>query len=246
MPQLTKGAAMTHVELDDPSDRRDGKIADRASEARRHIISAVARQGVLNGLNFGVGLVVATIGLFMLYNFLPKKISELNEKNAGSYFLARSSLVALTETFAFFFLNLHRFGLSEAKYFRDELSNVNMRVLGLRVALEENDLTSVRHILKALGDTDWHPARMAPPRKRGDESLRVAEELIKLAGKNDLTSVTQLLKAFGDTDWHLARMASSRKGGDESLKVAEELIRLAGELGGGNLSTARAAEREGG
>ena len=174
---------MTHVELDDPSDRRDGRIADRASEARQHILNAVTRQSVLNGLNFGVGLVIATIGLFMLYKFLPKTIEEFNTKGAPLYFLARVSLVTLTETFAFFFLKLHRFGLGEGKYFRDELSNINMRVLGLRVALEENDSTSVTHILKALGDTDRHPDRMAPSRKRGDESLKVAEDLIKLAGK---------------------------------------------------------------
>jgi hypothetical protein len=84
-----------------------------------------------------------------LFNFLPKNKSELVGPGVGAYCLARVSLVALIETFAFFFLNVHRFGLGERTI--SATSYPTSIVLGL-------------HILKALGDIDWRPDRMAPSR----------------------------------------------------------------------------------
>src|SRR5260370_19317416 len=127
-----EAANMTDVEFGDRVAHRDARVAERAEEARQHIVSAMKRQTGLNSLNFFVGFTGAVLGLFILYGFLPATRADLSGEGAISYFLARLSLVTLVEAFAFFFLRLYRFVLVEVKYFRDELTGVNMRVLALR------------------------------------------------------------------------------------------------------------------
>ena len=63
-------------------------------------------------------------------------------------------MVILIEVFAYFFLRLYKTGLGEIKYFQNELTNVEVRALALRSALDHADAATSAAILLKLSDTE--------------------------------------------------------------------------------------------
>lgn len=52
-------------------------------------------------------------------------------------YLPRLTLVLLIELFAFFFLRMYKYNLSEMKYFQNEITNVEMKMMALLLSLDD-------------------------------------------------------------------------------------------------------------
>jgi hypothetical protein len=179
-----EGSGLEKSTLEDMSNR----LAERADKMREHIVAAMRKQNRMNNLNFAAGVASGAIGLWMLATFLPNSAAALDQDGVVAYFFIRLSLVALIETFAFFFLNLYRSGIAEMKRLRDELSTAHSRALALRTAIESRDGASVSYIVRGLGVADHvERSREDSPKStngshRSDEAQKTAQELMKLAG----------------------------------------------------------------
>ncbi|OOF59342.1 hypothetical protein [Rodentibacter myodis] len=115
------------------------------------ILSAIKQQEKKSIINLLLGIVFSLTGALVLlylahsFNFSPKDTLDFI-----SNFLPRLSFVLLIETFAYFFLRLYKDNLQEIKYWNDELTAIEHRVLALNLALRKNDETLCQDILKSF------------------------------------------------------------------------------------------------
>lgn len=140
-----------------------------------------------------IGLITIIIGVFVLYEIFMGS----SGLDALGYF-SRLSIVIFIEIAAFFFLRLHSANLLEIKYFHNELSNIDAKMIALKVALLKNDSDTLKFILKELmrternqllkkGETTVELEKIRFDRE-GEKSLvdtitKILEPLIKLANK---------------------------------------------------------------
>ena len=174
-----------HRSSSQDSDVRIIDVTRHTEDLIGRLSRAIELQGRRNNINLGFGFFITLVGISILVYFV-QQYHDIDPTKPWSIlnFIPRLSLVILVELFAYFFLNLYRNGLAEVKYLQNEVTNVRLRTLGLRVAICENDKESAGHIMRAFGDTDRnvssHIATAAP---EPAELLKTAQLAIKLAGK---------------------------------------------------------------
>jgi hypothetical protein len=88
------------------------------------------------------------------------------------------SLVVFIEIFAFFFLRLYRSSLDEVKYFQNELTNVEMRLVALEAALVLGHSGALDTTINQLARTERNSIL-----KKGESTV----DLEKLRAENQYT-----------------------------------------------------------
>jgi hypothetical protein len=68
--------------------------------------------------------------------------------------VTRISLVAFIEIFAYFFLRLYRYSIFEIKYFQNETTNAEFRVVALEAALLTEDKEIIKKICADMSKTE--------------------------------------------------------------------------------------------
>lgn len=121
-----------------------------------------------SNLNLLIGMFITGLGLYMLW----ETVGQIEYATGGKlvvprvdFDLARDlmlpivprvSLVIFIEIFAFFFLRLYRDGLSEIKYFQNELTNIESKMIAVEVSLIWADSESLKVALDSLAKTERH------------------------------------------------------------------------------------------
>lgn len=96
-------------------------------------ISALSRRG---NLNLTLGILTTIVGLAILGYFVVEIDSIPEDKLAFiANFIPRLSLVLLIEVFAYFFLKLYKSSLSEIKYFQNEMTNVEAKLVAIKCSI---------------------------------------------------------------------------------------------------------------
>jgi hypothetical protein len=86
--------------------------------------------GRRGNLNLVIGIFISLLGIVFLGWIVVNAPSlQLQDQNFIAYYVPRTTFVVLIEIFAFFFLNLYRTSLSDIKYFQNETTNVEYRIL---------------------------------------------------------------------------------------------------------------------
>jgi hypothetical protein len=113
---------------------REGRYAtddgSLAQALQNRIASEIQMQDLKANLNLVIGSIAAMAGVIVLALtvFFPPK-HDSDSLTVGVIFAARSLLSLTTSVFAFFFLTTYRRNLSEIRYFHNELTNVQSRLL---------------------------------------------------------------------------------------------------------------------
>jgi hypothetical protein len=71
-----------------------------------------------------------------------------------AHYLPRFFTIVFIEIFAFFFLRLYKSGLSDIKYYQNELSNVELKLASLKAALAIDDAESTKLVIAELSKTE--------------------------------------------------------------------------------------------
>lgn len=133
------------------ADEKFQEVIARLSQERQRIT-------LWTFLNLVAGVVAAGGGAYLLFQMvLELRIPDIGSEHLSSAilaFLARLSLVAIIEIFAYFFLNLYRTGLQEIKFYQNELTNISSRQAALRTALFGKDAKTLSDILRQLIATE--------------------------------------------------------------------------------------------
>ncbi|MCY4496530.1 MAG: hypothetical protein OXC14_04525 [Rhodospirillaceae bacterium] len=107
-------------------------------------------------VNMAVGSIVAVVGVVILFGFTIGDESSQSEDLADVmlYFLPRLSLVLIVEVFAYFFLRLYSLSLTEIKYFQNEITNWESKLLSLRAAARVGRQRVVERVITEIAKTE--------------------------------------------------------------------------------------------
>lgn len=105
-------------------------------------------------LNLAIGLLTAIGGIVFLFQFIYFQAPPEDNTKLIIYNVSRLSLVILTEVFAFFFLRLYKTTLNESKYFQNELTNIDMKALAIRLAGVNKNVVTIQIIIDELVKTE--------------------------------------------------------------------------------------------
>jgi membrane protein implicated in regulation of membrane protease activity len=114
----------------------DGRFESIRHELKEHI-SYLRSRGEWS-LTAGAVLALGAIGV-LLWLAIDIDLSAESMMPMLPILILRLSLFAFLQIFAFFFLRLYRRSLDENKYYQNELTTLEGRILGLEVALREGD-----------------------------------------------------------------------------------------------------------
>jgi hypothetical protein len=134
-------------------------------ETKARLSLEIRNQGLRSNLNLVIGMVVTSIGVYLLWDMVSALgattiltqagiLDSVFYKNMILRFVPRISLVLFIEIFAYFFLRLYKEGLSEIKYFQNELTNVDLKFVALVASniLTLND--AMIDVIKEYGKTE--------------------------------------------------------------------------------------------
>jgi Skp family chaperone for outer membrane proteins len=143
------------------------KSADREHESRfleigeslvdrlQDEISALGRRA---NVNLVIGILVSGLGLVALTWFVVSVTSELSAgvraDDAAVRFIVRLSLAIFIQVFAYFFLRLYRYSIFEIKYFQNEITGAQFKLLALVSALQVKDKNTVGKLCLELAKTE--------------------------------------------------------------------------------------------
>ncbi|WP_300354861.1 hypothetical protein [Fluviicola sp.] len=106
-------------------------------------------------LNLVIGTLTTVLAVFALsYEIFMKNIDFKDSVNLLSHYLPRISLAVFIEIFAFFFLKLYKSNLADIKYFNNEKTNIDFKIISLNTALQQNNETLLKLIIDELVKTE--------------------------------------------------------------------------------------------
>lgn len=122
-----------------------------------------------SNINLLIGMLITAGGLWLLWStvtmldtsdLLKVLASEGNESNVKFFknlilpVIPRVLLVVFVEVFAYFFLRLYRNGLSEIKYFQNELTNIEAKLTAAEFAFVTKNDEALKFAIECLSKTE--------------------------------------------------------------------------------------------
>ena len=151
----------------------EDSIFDRLRRSSDDVISRLKReisdQRLRSNINLILGMLITVGGLYLLWSTVSivdasdllktfaKEGEESNYKFLKSLILPivpRLLLVIFVEIFAYFFLRLYKDGLSEIKYFQNELTNIESKLYSVMFAYLTKSDDSLKEGLLSLSTTE--------------------------------------------------------------------------------------------
>ena len=122
-------------------------ISDEYKGARSRLISETENLNRRGNLNLIIGIFITLIGIFFLgWSVISAPNLESSDRDLLAYYFPRTTFVILINIFAFFFLNLYRTSLNEIKYFQNELTNLEAKMIAIETMLLMEDKESLAKI----------------------------------------------------------------------------------------------------
>jgi len=136
-------------------DIRDKEVFNCFDESRIRLSRELAELGRRGNLNLALGAFTTVIGVSILGMSVFQEIPTSKDIWVfAAHFVPRLTLVLMIELFAYFFLSLYKSSLQEIKYFQNELTNIELQQIALRVALDASDQSLVAEMVSALAATE--------------------------------------------------------------------------------------------
>lgn len=138
-------------------------------------------------INLLLGVAITMGGLYFLYETIDSinisavtSIPDIIISN-----LPRFTLVVFIELFSYFFLRLYKLGLDEIKYFQNELTNIELKLIAVEVAFITKNEESMKEALKVLVETERNFIL-----KKGETTVALEK------AKSESESVRDIMKAI--------------------------------------------------
>lgn len=106
-------------------------------------------------LNLVIGTLITICAIFALgFEVFNNEIEFSNTTKLLSHYIPRLSIIVFVEIFAFFFLKLYKATLSDIKYFNNEKTNIDFKIISLKAALNIGDDKVIQIMLEELIKTE--------------------------------------------------------------------------------------------
>jgi hypothetical protein len=106
-------------------------------------------------LNLVIGTLTTICAIFALGFEVFNNELEFNDTvKVLSHYIPRLSIIVFIEIFAFFFLKLYKATLADIKYFNNEKTNIDFKIVSLKIGLNIGDTDLIKLMLEELIRTE--------------------------------------------------------------------------------------------
>lgn len=136
------------------ADKERRNIASDSLDIRRRCLREINNLSLRGNVNLAIGSTISLIAGYILYSTIYDGIiPHVDSAAAISFYVPRITTVVFVEVFSFFFLKLYRSNLHEIKYYQNELTNIELKLLALQTSLAF-DTGALREIVLDFSKTE--------------------------------------------------------------------------------------------
>ncbi|HBX05210.1 MAG TPA: hypothetical protein DEG10_02970 [Leclercia adecarboxylata] len=166
--------------------RHQVDINQHYSDIVYRLENEIARLNRRGGVNLVIGAIIALVGILYLGYTVTNQVAMNDKLDYILHMAPRLSFVIVIELFAYFFLKLYKNGFDEVKYFQNELTNVDSKVLGIKFLKDVRNEELMSEVIKSLMATERNFIL-----EKGQSTVSLEQQKLKSAeGKN----VSEVLK----------------------------------------------------
>jgi hypothetical protein len=171
-------------------DQYISSIRNIGKSMQERLEEEVTALGSRANINLIIGIGISLVGLTALGYFvltIPAEIlSPGKQLELIGFFSMRLSLVVFIEVFAYFFLRLYRYSLFEIKYFQNEMTNADFKMMALEAALMGADKDNIKKICADMSKTERNFIL-----KKGETTLALKGEELEQASDRTITGIVE-------------------------------------------------------
>lgn len=152
----------------------------------RDEIKFLSKRANIN-LAIGVGATIgAIIGLYFLVVYEHPTFTDTIK--LLSHYLPRLSFIIFIEIFAFFFLKMYKLNLENIRYYHNEMTNIEMKLVSLKTSLMSTnvDFKTIDEVIKELAKTERNFIV-----KKGDTTLELERMKNEISSSKNLFELTK-------------------------------------------------------
>jgi hypothetical protein len=160
-------------------------LVDIELNAVKHRIEKeTARISRYGYINLMIGFITTFMAIFFLgYSLLNVQTQNISITEYIFHFIPRLSLSILIELFSFFFLKLYKINLEDIKYFNNERTNLEMKIVAIKTGLLLDDKSTVNKLLIELSKTERNFVL-----KKGESTVEIEKNKMDRNGNDKLLS----------------------------------------------------------
>ena len=132
----------------------DAQFAQMKRETISRLSDSIAVLGSRSMINLALGMVLSLLAICALFFFVINQGTFETTLEFASHFIPRLTIVFFVEVVAFFFLRLYRNGLSDIKYYQNEITNCENMYTALIAAIYLEDQASYRKAIGTFAQTE--------------------------------------------------------------------------------------------
>ncbi|HCM9318495.1 hypothetical protein [Enterobacter roggenkampii] len=150
-------------------------------------INRLNRRG---GVNLVLGAFIAFCGIMYLGFSVTNPVNTNDKLEYILHMAPKLSFVIVIELFAYFFLKLYKNGFDEVKYFQNELTNIDSKVLAIKFLRDVKNEVLMGEVIKNLMATERNFVL-----EKGQSTVSLEKEKIRMEGdKNISDALKEILK----------------------------------------------------
>lgn len=145
------------------------RLATSSKRSIERLNREIADLRLRSNINLVIGMAITLSGLYLLLNTIQivdasdllKSLASDGDDSNGKFFrnlvlpiIPRVLLVVFVEIFAYFFLRLYKNGLSEIKYFQNELTNIESKLTAVEFSYLTRNDDALKFAVEALSKTE--------------------------------------------------------------------------------------------
>jgi chorismate mutase len=154
---------------------------------QQRLYREISKLSLRANLNLAIGSATTIVAILILYLTVGSHTSNFDSiSHSMSFFIPRISIVVFIEIFSFFFLKLYRTNLSDIKYYQNEMTNVEFKLLALKSAFAKDDLDSIKSVI-----TNFSTIERNFILKKGESTVEVEKSKIDLASENSWKEIVK-------------------------------------------------------
>jgi len=176
--------------LDGEIERRIWIIQSDYRKIINRLVDEIERLGRVANYNLVFGSIATIAGVFILAWNAFEAPPKAETGSILVHYIPRLSTIIFIEIFAFFFLKIYKTNLSDIKYFHNERTNIEQKILSLKAAVMINDAGQLKTVIEELARTERNRIL-----KKNETTVELERERTKL---NIDKNVIDLLKSILD------------------------------------------------